>query len=92
MSNFLSRDFYPALEAAKLPRVAFHSLRHTASTVLASSNILPGAVHRILGHASLATTMKLDGGLTAAALENAAGALASAFEPGPDKLRTNDSG
>jgi integrase len=95
VSNFLSREFYPALEAAKLPRVVFHSLRHTAATILASSNVPPGTVHRILGHASFTTTMKLYGGLTAEALENAAGALGDAFEPKgaptPDKRRTNDS-
>jgi integrase len=90
-SNFLSREFYPALKAAGLPRVVFHSLRHTASTILASSNLPPGTVHRILGHASFATTMKLYGGLTAEALESAAGALADAFEPRPDKFRTNES-
>ena len=53
-SNFLSRDFRPALERAGLPRVNFHSLRHTAATILASSNIPPGTVHRILGHANFA--------------------------------------
>jgi hypothetical protein len=48
-------------------------------------------VHRILGHASFATTMKLYGGLTAEALESAAGTMADAFEPRPDKSRTNGS-
>jgi integrase len=90
-SNFLQREFYPALKAAELPRVVFHSLRHTASTILASSTIPPGAVHRILGHASFATTMKLYGGLTAEALDSAAGTLAGAFAPQPDKNRTNAS-
>jgi integrase len=90
-SNFLRREFYPALEAAQLPRVVFHSLRHTASTILASSSIPPGAVHRILGHASFGTTMKLYGGLTSQALESAAGTLAEAFAPIKDKLSTNDS-
>jgi integrase len=90
-SNFLSREFYPALKAAGLPRVVFHSLRHTASTILASSGTPPGTVHRILGHASFATTMKLYGGLNAEALENAAGTLGDAFEPKSDKTRTNDS-
>lgn len=89
--NLLSREFYPALKAAKLPRVVFHSLRHTASTILASSNTPAGTVHRILGHASFATTMKLYGGLTAEALKNAAGTLGDAFEPRPDKNRTNES-
>jgi integrase len=82
-SNFLARDFRPALKVAELPRVNFHSLRHTAATILASSSTPPGTVHRILGHASFATTMKLYGGLTAQALESAADALGSAFEPKP---------
>lgn len=90
-SNFLAREFYPALKASGLPRVVFHSLRHTASTILASSNTPPGTVHRILGHASFATTMKLYGGLTAEALESAAGTLGDAFEPRPDKNQTNGS-
>jgi hypothetical protein len=64
-SNFLGREFRPALVAAGLARVNFHSLRHTAATILASSSTPPGTVHRILGHASFATTMKLYGGLTA---------------------------
>jgi hypothetical protein len=50
-----------------------------------------GQGHRILGHASFATTMKLYGGLTAEALESAAGTLADAFEPPPDKNQTNGS-
>jgi integrase len=91
-SNFLARDFYPALKAAELPRVVFHSLRHTAATILASSSTPPGTVHRILGHASFATTMKLYGGLTAEAREVAAEAMGDAFEPKPDKNRTNSSG
>ena len=80
-SNFLQRDFYPALVRAGLPKVRFHSVRHTVATILASSATPPGAVHRILGHASFATTMKLYGGLTAEALDKAAGALGDAFEP-----------
>jgi len=90
-SNFLSREFRPALVAAGLPRVNFHSLRHTAATILASSSTPPGTVHRILGHANFATTMKLYGGLTPEALESAAGTLVDAFEPRPDKSRINGS-
>jgi hypothetical protein len=43
------------------------------------------------GHASFAMTMKLYGGLTAEALESAAGTLGNAFEPKPDKSRTSGS-
>jgi integrase len=84
-SNFLRREFQPALVTAELPRVNFHSLRHTAATILASSSTPPGTVHRILGHASFATTMKLYGGLTAEALESAAGTLGKAFEAKVDE-------
>jgi integrase len=86
-SNFLSRDFRPALTRAGLPAVNFHSLRHTAATILASSNIPPGTVHRILGHANFATTMKLYGGLTQEALEKAAGTLGDAFEPKKEEVK-----
>ena len=60
----------------------------SASTILAPRNTPPGTVYRILGHASFATTMRLYGGLTSEALQNAAGTLGDAFE-GPDKNRTN---
>lgn len=90
-SNFLSREFRPALAAASLPRVTFHGLRHMAATIHASSSTPSGTVHRILGHASFATTMKLYGGLTAEALESVAGTLADAFEPKSDKPQTNGS-
>jgi integrase len=55
-SNFLSRDFRPTLVRARLPSVRFHSLRHTFASILASSATPPGAVHRIMRHASFATT------------------------------------
>jgi integrase len=32
--NLLRRDLYPLLEAAGLPRVRFHDLRHTLATLL----------------------------------------------------------
>jgi hypothetical protein len=44
-----------------------------------------------LVNASFSTTMKLHGGLTAEASESAAGTLANAFEPRPDKQRTGAS-
>ena len=94
-SNFLPREFYPALEAAKLPRVVFHSLRHTYKTILVSSDTPPAVVHTILGHANFATTLKLYGGVTSQALESAGGKVAEAFKTqpttGPDKNRTNGS-
>ncbi|HXQ20566.1 MAG TPA: tyrosine-type recombinase/integrase [Candidatus Acidoferrales bacterium] len=91
-SNFLRRDFYPALKAAALPRVTFHSLRHTALTALASSGQPQGVVHRVSGHANLATTLKFYVGLTDAARAGAADAIRAATEGLPDKHRTNGGG
>jgi hypothetical protein len=76
---------HPAAPAACLAQV------QAEIAMLASSSAPPGAMQRILGHASFATTMKLYGGLTAAALESAAGTLGNAFESAPAKNRTNDS-
>ena len=90
-SNFLLREFYPALKQAELPRVVFHSLRHAYETILVSTDTPPVVVHRILGHANFATTLKLYGGITSEALENAGGKVANAFIPRPDKNRTNGS-
>jgi integrase len=90
-SNFLLREFYPALKQAELPRVVFHSLRRAYETILVSTDTPPAVVHRILGHANFATTLKLYGGITSEALENAGGKVANAFIPRPDKNRTNGS-
>ena len=90
-SNFRLREFYPALKATGLPRVVFHSLRHTYKTILVSSDTPPAVVHTILGHANFATTLKLYGGITSEALENAGGKIAEAFNKKPDKNRTNGS-
>ena len=90
-SNFLSRDLYPALDRAKLPRVGLHSLRHTFVTALRSSDAPIGVVHQILGHANYATTAKLYGSVTDAALTAAADAAAAAFVPNVHKPGTTDS-
>jgi hypothetical protein len=47
---------------------------------MAIINKVTRTVRRVLGHASFAATMKLYGGLTAEAVQGAAGVLASAFE------------
>ena len=87
-----TREFYPALAAAKLARVGFHSLPHTYMTTLVSSDTLPAVVHEILGHANFATTVKLYGGITKGALKRAEARIAEAFAPQPDKKRTNAQG
>jgi integrase len=91
VSNFLSREFYPALKAAELPRVVFHSLRHTYKTILVSTDTPPAVVHSILGHANFATTLKLYGGVTSQALDLASGKTSKTLAARADKNRTNRS-
>ncbi|MGR4064129.1 MAG: tyrosine recombinase XerC [Vulcanimicrobiaceae bacterium] len=50
-SNFTKRVFKPLLERAGLPDVTFHSLRHTANSLLIEAGEDPLAIAGSLGHA-----------------------------------------
>jgi len=50
-SNFIRRVFKPLLKAAELPDVTFHSLRHTANSLLIEAGEDPLAIAGSLGHA-----------------------------------------
>jgi integrase len=54
--NLARRSFHPLLERAKLPRIRFHDLRHTAATLLLLANERTKVVSERLGHASTTTT------------------------------------
>jgi len=56
-SNLLQRYFYPLLKKARVPRVNFHELRHTAATLFLSQNIHPKIVQERLGHSQISTTL-----------------------------------
>jgi len=49
-SNFIRRVFKPLLKLAGLPNVTFHSLRHTASSLLIEAGEDPLAIAGSLGH------------------------------------------
>jgi integrase len=51
------RSFLPLLEKAGLPRVRFHSLRHSSASLLLSLGIHPKVVQELLGHAEISITM-----------------------------------
>lgn len=57
--NFLQRHFHPFLERAKLPRIRFHDLRHSAASLLGSLSTSPKVVQELLGHSSIQVTMDL---------------------------------
>lgn len=51
------RDFLAATAAAGLPRIRFHSLRHTAASLLLAQGTHPRVVMEMLGHSTIALTM-----------------------------------
>lgn len=51
------REFMAAAEAARLPRIRFHSLRHTAASLLLAQGTHPRVVMEMLGHSTIALTM-----------------------------------
>lgn len=78
-SNFLRRSFYPALERARLPRIRFHDLRHTAATLWLQAGLHPKAVSERLGHAGIDVTLKVYGHALPQAHTAAAGFLEDAL-------------
>ena len=53
----LTRHFHSALEKAGLPRTSFHTLRHTAATILLQANVHPKIVQEMLGHSTITLTL-----------------------------------
>ena len=49
--------FYKALGDAKLPRVRFHDLRHTAATLALMQGVHPKVVSEMLGHGTIGLTL-----------------------------------
>ena len=58
-SNFTRRSFRPLLTRAKLRRIRFHDLRHTAATLLFAAGQHPKVVQERLGHSQIGVTMNL---------------------------------
>lgn len=53
----LTRHFHKALEVVGLTRIPFHSLRHTAATILLQANVHPRLVQEMLGHSTIVLTL-----------------------------------
>jgi integrase len=71
-TSFLHYHFHPVLDAAGLPRMPFHDLRHSAATLLKEMDVDLLTVSRVLGHASPATTMQFYGHVTPRLMAGAA--------------------
>ena len=58
IANFRRRVWWPALEAAELPRsTRIHDLRHSCASLLIRQGVHPKAIQHHLGHASIQITM-----------------------------------
>lgn len=55
--NVTQRSFQPLLEAAGMPDIRFHDLRHTCATLLLVAGVNPKVVSERLGHSSVQVTL-----------------------------------
>lgn len=60
----LTRDFQASLEAAEVPTMRFHDLRHGTGSLLLSKGVPMAVVSDILGHSSITVTVDIYGHLT----------------------------
>jgi integrase len=55
--NSVAYRFNRLIAKARLPRIRFHDLRHTAATLMLANNIHPKIVQERLGHADVSMTL-----------------------------------
>jgi len=59
----MTRQFYPALKRAELPRIRFHDLRHTFAAIMIAMGENIKFIQKQLGHASITVTFDTYGHL-----------------------------
>lgn len=69
------QTFYAALDAASIPRVRFHDLRHTAATLALMQGVHPKVVSDMLGHGTVGLTLDTYSHLLPAMHHQAAAAM-----------------
>jgi len=78
--NNARKHYYRALDAAGLPRVRLHDLRHTATSLMAAEGIPVHVIQAILGHSNSATTMDIYTHVAPASYQDARDRMNAAFE------------
>ncbi len=84
--NLLRRSFYPLLARAKtsdgnpLPPIHFHSLRHTAATLLLARGTHPKLVADMLGHSQVSVTLDRYSHVTAGMHQAAAATMEAVLQ------------
>lgn len=77
--NVNRRSFKKILEAAELPEIRFHDLRHTAATLLLMKNENPKIVSEMLGHTKVSITLDMYSHVLPTMQESAASKMDSIF-------------
>lgn len=80
----LRKLHYQTLQNAGLPRITFHELRHTASTVLKDLDLPAATAQSILGHSDVHTTLQVYTHTNADALKDAANRLSDLYRASGD--------
>lgn len=88
-NNFMSRIFRPSVKDSGLVGVTFHTLRHTAASLLISQGTPITTVSGILGHASTQMTLDVYGHLYEDDAMSYMDRLGEKLFAGTDKERTN---
>jgi integrase len=74
-------EFHRVLEAASLPRIRFHDLRHTAASLMLSHGVAALVVSKILGHSSPSITLGIYAHSTLDMQDHAAGVIEEIVAP-----------
>ncbi len=84
----ITRAFSEIIQAAELPRVRIHDLRHTAATLLLAQGVHPRVVMELLGHSQIAVTMNTYSHVVPALRKDAADKMDAALKPAADPVAT----
>jgi integrase len=80
-SNWRRRVWFPALEAAGLPKDRrIHDLRHTCASLLIDQGHSPKSIQAHLGHSSIAVTLDVYGHLYPEEREKIAAGLEATYQ------------
>jgi integrase len=77
--SYQTTIFKKAVEAARLPAIRFHDMRHTAATILLSRGVHVKLVSELLGHATIVLTLDTYSHLIPAMHGDAAAAMDAVF-------------
>lgn len=76
----LRKHFKEALQAAGLPAMRFHDMRHSAASMLAALGVHPSVAQRILGHANISTTLAVYTHVEQVAMRDATDLMGGLFD------------